>query len=477
MYKIRFKFSILILSISCSTFGQGSSIPIEDQEFDFQLFRGALEEAHPGLYRYTSKEKMDSLFDAYEEGLHTPVTRREFYKSLLPLVDNIQCGHTKLMTVDRSGYPYYFNKERLFPLKLFIDKDRAYVVDYYRSVSGVDKGAEVISIEGEAMPVIIIKLLGGIFSDGENMTFKYYELNRYFSAYYADIIQNEDVSAEEGFSIEIMKDDQPFEIQLDPATIEQVQALENSIEGSGSFTLSFIENATAILTIPYFWNPEKGAGFKKFMKQSFREINKRNTEHLIIDIRNNEGGKEVFGSLLLSYLMDQKFPYYDHLEITQKKRFSFSQYASVPLAYRFIKVLFSKTDSGMYIWSGHKNCGLQKFRKNNYKGKVYVLINGGSFSVATEFASELQSLGRGLFIGEETGGGYYGNTSGFFAVVNLPHSNLELGNPLMGFYSKVKPVLQSNRGVFPDFEFRPTVSGVMNKRDEVMDYTLSLINK
>ena len=166
MYKIRFKFSILILSISCSTFGQGSSIPIEDQEFDFQLFRGALEEAHPGLYRYTSKEKMDSLFDAYEEGLHTPVTRREFYKSLLPLVDNIQCGHTKLMTVDRSGYPYYFNKERLFPLKLFIDKDRAYVVDYYRSVSGVDKGAEVISIEGEAMPVIIIKLLGGIFSDG-----------------------------------------------------------------------------------------------------------------------------------------------------------------------------------------------------------------------------------------------------------------------------------------------------------------------
>jgi hypothetical protein len=477
MCRIWSNLSILVLSISISTFGQGNKISIEAQEFDYQLLRGALEEAHPGLYRYTSREKMDSLFDACEEGLHTPVTRREFYISLLPLVDHIQCGHTKLMTPDRSGYPYYFNTDRLFPLKLFIDRDRAYVIESYRDVPGIDKGDEVISIEGEAIPVIIKRLLEGIFSDGENMTFKYYELNRYFSAYYADIIQNEDVSAKEGFSIEILREGEPIEVRLDPATLEQVQAHENGTEGSGSFSLSFIENATAILTIPNFWNPEEGPGFKKFLKQSFTEINRRNTEHLIIDIRNNEGGKEVFGSLLLSYLMDHKFPYYDHLEINRKKRFSFSQYASVPLAYRFIKALFTKSDSGKYIWNGHKNCGLQQFRKNNYKGKVYILMNGGSFSVATEFASELQSLNRALFIGEESGGGYYGNTSGFFAVVILPHSNLELGIPLMGFYSKVKPALHNNRGIFPDFEIRPTVSGIINKRDEVLDYTLSFINK
>jgi len=477
MYRIWSIFCILFLCISCRTFGQGSSISIEDQEYDYHLLRSALEEAHPGLYRYTSRERMDSLFDAFEDGLVTPATRREFYKSLLPLVDNIQCGHTKLMTPDRSGYPYYFNTERLFPLKLFIDRDRAYVVDYFTSVPGIEKGAEIISIEGEAIPVIIKRLLEGIFSDGENRTFKYYELNRYFSAYYADIIQDEKASAGEGFSIGILKDGEPFEIKIGPATLEQVQAHESSAEGSGSFALSFLENNIAVLTIPYFWNPEKGPGFKKFLKRSFREINNRKTEHLIIDIRNNEGGKEVFGSLLLSYLKDQKFPYYDHLEITRKKRYSFSQYASVPFSFRFLKVIFSKSDSGMYVWRGHKNCGLQKFRKNNYKGKVYALINGGSFSVATEFASELHSLDRALFVGVESGGGYYGNTSGFFAVVILPHSNLELGIPLMGFYSKVQPAMHSNRGVFPDLEISPTISGILNNRDEVMDYTLSLINK
>jgi C-terminal processing protease CtpA/Prc len=211
------------------------------------------------------------------------------------------------------------------------------------------------------------------------------------------------------------------------------------------------------------------------LSESFREINERNTEHLIIDLRNNEGGKEVYGSLLLSYLMDQEFPYYDYLDISQKKRFSFSEYASVPLAFKFLKTLFKQTDSGGYEWRGHKNCGLQKPAKNNYQGNVYVLINGGSYSVATEFASVLKSLHRAVFIGEETGGGYYGNTSGFFAIVKLPHSDLELGIPLVGFYSKVQPTQYENRGVFPDYEIRPSVSGVLSKKDEVLDYALKIV--
>jgi hypothetical protein len=326
------------------------------------------------------------------------------------------------------------------------------------------------------MPTIIHELLGSVFSDGENMTLKYYELNRYFSAYYADIV-DEGNSNGKGFSVGIVKAGHTFETNVEPASLEQVLALENAAGDSVIFNLTFKENATALLTIPFFWNPEKGPGFKKFLSVSFRAINEQNTEHLIIDLRNNEGGKEVYGSLLLSYLMDREFLYYDYLDISQKKKFSFSEYASVPWAYKFMKTLFKQKDSGRYEWKGHENCGPQKPAKNNYKGKVYLLINGGSFSVATEFASVLKSLNRAVFIGEETGGGYYGNTSGFFAVVKLPHTDLELGIPLMGFYSKVQPTRYKNRGVFPDYEIRPSVSGVINNHDEVLNYALDLIGK
>jgi len=462
--------------VTTDSFGQDTVIPLEALKEDFHLFRTALEEAHPGLYRYASREHMDSLFNGYEEGLQDPATQRAFYQSLLPLVDAIQCGHTKWMPSERKGYPYFYFTDRLFPLKLFIENNRAFVIDFYGNVSGIDKGDEIISINGEEIPEIIHRLLSGIFSDGENSTLKYYELNRYFSAWYADMTPG-DVPPDRDFTVRILKHGEQSDVILEAATLEEVRAVEDKTEEAGSFRLSFDQHSTAVLTIPYFWNAESGPGFKKFLKQSFHEIAANNTENLIIDLRNNEGGKEIYGSLLLSYLMDTEFPYYDRLEIKQKKKFSFSQYASVPLAFKILRKLFKKSDSGMYVWYGHKNCGMQKPQKDSYSGKVYVLINGGSFSVSTEFASVLQSLDRAVFVGEETGGGYYGNNSGFFAVVILPHSKLELGIPLIGFYSKVQPVSYPNRGIFPDYEVSPSLNGVLNNSDEVLDYTRSLIDQ
>ena len=43
-------------------------------------------------------------------------------------------------------------------------------------------------------------------------------------------------------------------------------------------------------------------------------------------------------------------------------------------------------------------------KPNNFKGKVYVLINGGSFSASSIISSNLKSTKRAIFVGEETGG-------------------------------------------------------------------------
>src|SRR6266699_2025473 len=50
-----------------------------------------------------------------------------------------------------------------------------------------------------------------------------------------------------------------------------------------------------------------------------------------------------------------------------------------------------------------------------------------SNSEPTEFLSVLHSHKRATFIGEETGGSYYGNTSGIYrANLELPNSKLKL---------------------------------------------------
>ena len=44
---------------------------------DFDLMRAALEEAHSGLYRYSTKAEMDRVFDAQRAKLNRPMTELE----------------------------------------------------------------------------------------------------------------------------------------------------------------------------------------------------------------------------------------------------------------------------------------------------------------------------------------------------------------------------------------------------------------
>jgi hypothetical protein len=64
---------------------------------DFKILRGALEEGHPGIYRYTPKPELDRIFDKTAENLNRPMTSLEFYRVLAPAVAALKCGHTSLM--------------------------------------------------------------------------------------------------------------------------------------------------------------------------------------------------------------------------------------------------------------------------------------------------------------------------------------------------------------------------------------------
>ena len=82
---------------------------------------------------------------------------------------------------------------------------------------------------------------------------------------------------------------------------------------------------------------------------------------------------------------------------------------------------------------------------------------------------------RATFIGEETGGAYYGNNSGVFAIVSLPNTKLTMGIPLMAYYSNVSGYPYKDRGILPDHTVTNSVSDVLQKRDATLEYTLKFI--
>jgi hypothetical protein len=451
-------------------------LTVSKLQTDFGLFRQALEKAHPGLYRYTSKENFDYFFESTLQKIDHEMTQQEFYKLLLPVVGQIKCGHTKLHPDNNWTSNFYFNVEKVFPWRLHFDGEKAYVLGDYINSDNVPKGAEIVSIHGKPISEIIHTMLPAFFSDGNNITFKYIELDHYFSAYYANLFDVPD-----SFSV-VYKTNTGLKKQnitsiSHTITEEYEKQQEELQEKILPYSFEMISNETVLLTIRSFWEEADDLSYEKFLKNSFETIREKQVNNLVIDLRNNEGGIDRRGALLMSYLTDKEFRYYDRLEMTTNKKFSFAKYAHLPKFYEILRHLISKEKDGTYRWNHSKNLKIQKPQKNNFDGKVYVLINGASFSVTAEFAAVAHYLKRATFIGEEAGGGYYGNNSGAFTIVTLPNSKLNIGIPLMAYYLKVDGYPFPDRGVIPDYEVKPTIEDLLTGNDKIMDYTLKRILK
>ena len=70
--------------------------------------------------------------------------------------------------------------------------------------------------------------------------------------------------------------------------------------------------------------------------------------------------------------------------------------------------------------------------------RVAILIDGGSFSATGETTSAFHYYKKAVFLGEECGAGYYGNTSGFMVTATLPASRLQVRVPLVQGEHEVK---------------------------------------
>ena len=90
-------------------------------------------------------------------------------------------------------------------------------------------------------------------------------------------------------------------------------------------------------------------------------------------------------------------------------------------------------------------------------------------------AANLQSVKRGFFIGEETGGGYNQCSGGTFPIISLPNTGLNLRVPDIILRIENTRALVG-RGVFPDLEIKPTLEDVVNGNDVVMKKAKELIN-
>lgn len=111
-----------------------------------------------------------------------------------------------------------------------------------------------------------------------------------------------------------------------------------------------------------------------------------------------------------------------------------------------------------------------------FKGKIYILVNGGTFSAASDFVAMMKSAELATIVGVETGGGLHGNTSMGSTYVTLPNSQMIVSIPLVRHQLNIREDLPLGRGVIPDLKVDQSPDDLLKGVDTQMELLLSLLN-
>ncbi|MTI38177.1 S41 family peptidase, partial [Fulvivirga lutimaris] len=426
-------FILILTSVQCTS-GQSNTsglklLSTDELKEDFLVFRNALWKTHPALDRYIEKKRVNQLFDSCLLSLSEPRTVTDFYVQIKFLISALQDGHLRSRASDEFN-SYITNQALLFPIEVRFLENKAYAICSSSDV--IKAGNEILTINGQKIDLIRKRLFNYISSDGAITSYKYRDLSVKFSFYYF-------MHYGERENFNITYKDELGNIQSTLVDAETMTAMNCKNEYNPPQKLldfSFRDDNIGILTIKsfdYYSIRNKNENYTDFLEGAFKKLKDSGSEKLIIDLRGNGGGRDTYGSLLYSYLTDQDFSYYKSLH----------------------------NSSRQLTTADHSNLRLQHPQPNNFQGKVYILTDGYSFSTTAEFCAVTRSNDRATFIGEETGGGYYGNNSGGSVSTTLPHSNITVYVPTIKYVLDVKPNTHHNRGIIPDHHLTPTINDIL----------------
>ena len=114
-------------------------------------------------------------------------------------------------------------------------------------------------------------------------------------------------------------------------------------------------------------------------------------------------------------------------------------------------------------------------KSNNFKGKLYVLVNGGSYSNSGIVSSCLQANNRATFIGQETGGNP-NVIAGFIKDIKLPNTNIQVQIPTKQFVITDK-TNNNGHGVLPTHFVEPKLKDILENNETELEYIIDLISK
>ncbi|WP_296313143.1 S41 family peptidase [Winogradskyella sp. UBA3174] len=527
MKKFLLLFSVAMVFASCASVEKYNTQvtklhSVEDIHEDIDKVYNQLQRLHPRLYQFNSKETLDYKFDSLKKAITKPITSRTFYKKLAAVTKYVGQGHMsvsppskKLERKERSA----FNLMKFDINNLdFEYVDNKLIISKAKGDDSLLVNAEVLKIGDNTTQYLMNTYKKRVASDGYNTTFYNRVIGKRILRYYSYDVGRFDslkitfrnldstfvknykriakVKIKDSLSEDSIKVIKP-KVKLTKAERKakklkwKKERKERRKYGYDYATkenirdLSFTgkDSTVALLKIKGF----KNGKFEAFYDETFTILDSLKTKTLIIDLRNNFGGRLNEIDYLYSYLTDKNFTFINKSEINTrfpvlKSLMSNSKGLGVKLfvgllspGFAVVDILrVSKKDGQLYY--KFKSAKEQEANPLNFKGKIYVLINGNSFSASSILATQLKGSKRATFVGEETGGAYNGTVAGLFKVYELPNTMVRARIGLMHIDSKYN-IEPDGYGVKPDIEILPTYQDRLNNVDPELEWVLKAIEK
>ncbi len=498
----------VILSLIC-VFGQNvfaqknlppKTLTLAQQQEDFKIFRGSLNEIHVGLNWFITDKELNDLFDKTSDSLTENTRMEDYYLKLRLIMASIRHGHNGVLLPQEYGVNFRLalleKDKKFFPAAIRILDKRLFVAVNTSANEKLTVGTEIVSINGETSAKIIEKMLPLMPSSGRNETFRIGRLENYYEFHYLYNLMNRSV---ERFKIEAIpfgnKNRQIFEVEGElPQTISERY---EKIKGKGISDYGEIlkykvlddKNSIGYVKLGSFYSG-LARDYRRFLDGTFTAIKQSGIKHLIVDVRQNEGGGEGFWQMAYVYTTGNPLPEADGQLFLKGDKFSYSKYVENPtpefsaFANNPYDIIEKTADGRFRVKPQFKSDDAVNYPAppNAFSGKLYVLTDGMTFSAGTAYVSTVRSKLRKKdqfvkFIGEEPGEDFNAGVSSVAtsATVVLPNSKIKVNIPLLG--SGDAPYSAKEKIILPDYRVLPTAKDLATGIDTELEFTTNLIRK
>src|ERR1044072_867241 len=447
---------------------------------DFAAMYQGLKSATYNLYAFTSKEDLDRAYRNALGALNKPLTLLKAQIRFEEFASLIRMGHARVSSPAAAWSQYLTAGGRAFPLAIRVMEGKVTIAKNQSGLEEIAPGDEIVTMNGTSMAAWLKRTERHVSAETPYMAHSLmeYDFPMYLWVELGDVA---------GFDLVVRKSGgKRQKVRVPGRTSSEMKALASKQPASLNLEEPMREAKILADNVGYlspgpFYNAEAktGAeqwdvsGFRTFIDGAFDKFKNAQVDRLIIDLRGNPGGDNLFSDVMVAWFADKPFRFFSQFKVrvspesTKRNaaRLENDAAAAGPVSRQYA-AMYANAKPGDIV--DFELPLVEPRKEGRFQGKVFLLVDRQSYSNTVAVAALVQDYKFGKILGEETSD--MATTYGAMEQFKLPNTGMAVGYPKAHI---VRPNgdLRS-RGVVPDVAIRIPV--LETPADEVLQRAVAV---